>query len=227
MTNTLTDSNLRTPTLARRRSASASLAVASLGALVALTGCANQGPLGETQNRVGVTSTSAADLRDPAANPANLFEFSDRVAEAVADRLLQEPRVQALRERGVLVMGTMENRTSTPGNDFELIRRRVINSITNNRQLRTRLMVTRSLSEAQAIAAKEGIAPPVDRLDEGRGRAPAGPAQYAPDQLFNLTGEFFAMERSGSSTYYWRMVVTHVGSREEIFSQDFEYKQLR
>lgn len=190
-----------------------------------LVGCKNSGPSGDTGGRVDPYNTKGREESDPGMNMAAMLEASDRVAMAIADRIGGTMAEHA--NKVVIEIGVIDNRTRTPWNDFVLIRRRVVGKLVNS-DIVGQVAKINEAPEVMDDQAKRFAPPkPVDRLDENL--APAAPAteRFAAADTYLLNGNFSEATRGGASLYYLEMSLTNLQSRQIVFTEQFDFKQVR
>lgn len=215
-----------------RITTSSILSAALAGTLALMAGCQSQPPMGDTGGVIDARERTRLDARSPEADVTTLLAFSDKVAQGLADRILTEPRIaeaNASGKRVVLEFGGLNNRTTTPRSDFEAIQRRVFIGLVNNNQLRQRFLVVESGATMDAEADRLSGSRSPDLLDESRGTARTPTRRYDPEFVYVIRGNFDEIKRGGNiqSNYIFDMTVTHLASREIVFAEQFEFKQLR
>lgn len=203
------------------------LACGIIGCGLLVGGCAPNREVGQSGGRINPYATTGADEASGAASMPALYEYSDQVAEALVRRLSQIPEVTGSPTRVIVELGDLENHTTTPRSDFELIQRR----------LRGRLLssdiVTANMKFVESVAAMDrelervqgGETDPLQRDLERGGRTD----RYDPRHTYVLRGGFFESSRGGGDTrrYYFEFNLVNLQDRSIVFNEPFDLAQTR
>ncbi|MBL8746423.1 MAG: hypothetical protein JNK58_08720 [Phycisphaerae bacterium] len=127
----------------------------------------------------------------------------------------------------VIELGWIKNVTNTPSSDFEMLRRRVTGRLINSEAVRhvAKIMESPEAMDQQAGRFAQAAAP--DRLDESTSSEGTATNRYSASDTYLLNGEFREALRGGASTYYLEMTLTNLQTREIVFAQPFDFKQVR
>jgi len=197
-------------------------AAVCMGWLTVMGGCQSAGPRGDTGGRIDPYETTPDDHKSPYVNPADLIEFSDRTAEALAGDLGDLPEFKNRRTRAVLAIGDMRNLTSVPSSEFEMLAIRTRDQLVGLRQVTDNVKIVEDRGRLERLAEREtGVQ--ADVLEEGR--SASGVSRYNPDDVYVLLGDFYQSNRRDAKRYYFTFSVTHLGSREIIFKQNYDLGQ--
>ncbi len=162
----------------------------------------------------------------------SLYDFSGRVAEAIADRIAQEPRIKNSPRKVIVALGELENRTKgTETGDFITIREHLADQLTNSDFFRKQATLVKDLRRFERLKAEfsgtnRGAAPLIP--DETGNRASSA-ITYDPADVYVLDGYFGELTRAGGSysSFMFRATLTHVQSAQEVFSQSFRSDEVR
>lgn len=198
-------------------------------AAAALTGCEDV-PKGHDGGRVDPYKSTEADRHSGRANIPALLEFTDRVAEQLAQDLCEIDEVQKAPTKLVLEMGTIKNDTQTPTTDFELIRSRLQSQIFKSKIIRRQFLFVESRSrmneEMRRVEGEDATGK--DLLQEG-GAAQPGSDRYDPKITYVLQGDFHEANRSGGGgerrQFFFRFKLVNLASRQMVFQGDFDLAQ--
>lgn len=191
-------------------------------------GCQNNPPRGDNANRLETTTSTSADQRSLKANSALLIEFANQISESLAARLPGIPAIANNPTRVLIELGDIQNATDTPSSDFSVLRRRMFLSMVNNPQITNTAQINESPGRADRQARGLGQDQAPDLMDEGTGGGTPRGARYNLEDTYVLNGTFGEIRRgSGQSTYVFDITLTNVGSREIVFVDQFEFKQVR
>jgi len=207
-----------------RVSASA-LAALALGASVfALGAC--ESTKGSSGGRIDPYATTESDRRSGKASIPSLMEFSDQTAEALAQEISDIDEIQGLKEKVVLELGSILNKSNTPTSDFEQIRSRVRGKIFASKFLRKQFFIVESKARMDEEKQRvEGTGGQRDLLQEGRGTA--GTNTYNPNIVYLLQGDFFESNRGDRRQYYFEFKLTNLQTRQIVFMKSFDLAQVR
>ncbi len=188
-------------------------------------GCANQGPSGQTNGRVDPYDTKGREQSDAGITMAALLEASDQATMAIAERI--GATFASHSTKVVIELGWIRNATNTPASDFEMLRRRVSGRLINSEAVRNVAKIMESPESMDQQAARFSQEAPPDRLDEATSSGGTATFRYAASDTYLLNGEFHEATRGGASTYYLEMTLTNLQTREIVFAQPFDFKQVR
>ena len=59
----------------------------------------------------------------------------------------------------------------------------------------------------------------------GNGDQTTGTARYKPEETYVLMGDFFESRRGSTRRYYFEFKLTHLASRELVFSESYDLAQ--
>lgn len=187
---------------------SAILAVAALG------GC-NTAPSGHTGGVIDSRTRTGADRHDRAADSVSLVEFAGDVGQKLSADFLSIPNIQQSQYRVILEMGSIQNMTQTPSSDFAALQRKVFLTLQQSDFVRR---------GARIVERRERM----DR-DAQLAGATGNVAQYTVGDTYFLQGTFSELSRGGGyqSTYLFDFTLTQAESREVVYAEQFEFKQVR
>ncbi len=192
------------------------LVALTLASPLALMACQSE------RRPTGVTRSDEriyGETRDPAADTVTLTDFSNRVSQAVVGRIAGIEEIRNSPSKVVIQVGAIVNRSRTPVNDFDQIRRRVFAGLVNSDIVRR---------FADIVEAPEIMDAQRARLAPG-GVNTAGMGRYDPNTTYVLQGFFSEQERNqGSvSNYYLEMSLTNLASGRIVFVEQYDFKQVR
>ncbi len=180
-----------------------------------VAGCRSGPPRGTTGGRIDPHRTTDSDRASSSASGAALWEYSDQVAEALVRDLSGLDRIRNTPTRVALEIGDLHNRTNTPTGDFELIQHHIRGKLQKSRLIRDHFLILadphRMDSEKRRLTTSE---------DDN-----TGTARYKPDQTYVLMGDFFESRRGSTRRYYFEFTLTHLASRELVFSESYDLAQ--
>lgn len=199
-------------------------AAAAMLAGLGLGGC-QQAPRGDSGGQMDPYERTRVDANSPQADTVNLYEFSDRVAEALAQRIADVDEITTRPSKVVIEFGSIKNDSpSTPTSDFRLIQRRVFTKLVNSNVVRKHADVVEQTARVNRDIQDTRPSQP-DLLDErlnGTDQADV----YSLDSTYILTGTFGEMLRGRDQrNYYFEMALTHAKSRRIVFVETFDSKQ--
>ena len=201
------------PIVLRATMSSATAVACALASTAALCGCQTPPPpVGDRGGRMSPYNTTRQDRISTDANAPDLFSFGDTVAESLALEISQIPAINESPTRVVIEFGTINNRTRTPTGDFELIQRRLRNTLQRSRHLRKYAIFVESRQRMERET----------RNVMGHVPGQEGPAQYDPSITYVLQGDFHEIRRGESRRYYFDFQLTNLASRVTVFSDSFE-----
>ena len=182
---------------------------------------------GNTGGRMDPSSSTRADELDQAISAPTLIEYSEKVAEALVDRIASIEEIKNSPTKVVILIGALENRTHTPAGDFYIAQRRVLAELTNSDIVRAEADILEAPETMNA--QRERLGPPdlPDRLNEGT--ATSQGVHYDPEITYLLNGFFGESTRSGGvrSYYFSEMTLTHLASNRRVFLHEFDSSQIR
>ena len=201
------------PTVLRATVSAAAATACVLASAMVLCGCQTTPPppVGDRGGRMSPYNTTRQDRISTDANAPDLFSFGDTVAESLALEISQIPEINESPTRVVIEFGTINNRTRTPTGDFELIQRRLRNTLQRSRHLRKYAIFVESRRRMERET----------RNVMGDVPAPEGPARYDPSITYVLQGDFHEIRRGESRRYYFDFQLTNLASRVTVFSDSF------
>lgn len=166
-------------------------------------------------------------LNDPAASPRTLIEFTDKVSQALADRIPQSPEITNSPQKVVIAVGAITNRTRTPSTDFLAIRSKLFTNLFNS-EVSRHAVILETLETMDEQVNRYAQPGGLDRLDEGSGGY-ATSARYDPAITYILNGEFGEISRdAGRDTTYlfnWRLV--NLKTSAVVFAEQVTSTQTR
>ncbi len=209
-----------------------SLVIAVATGAIALggSGCANQGPSGNSGGRIDPYRSKGRITSDRAASTPEMLEACDKTAAAVASRIGDVVRRDHPQSKVVIELGLIENQThGTMSNDFDLIRRRLTDRLVNSDVVRQVARINEAPESMDAQSRRFEQTQPVDRMDENLSAAAPSTARYAGGDTYLLNGYFGEQSRSGAaySFYFFQMKLVNLQTREVLFSEPFEFAQTR
>ncbi len=205
--------NSSTPMLGNRSGlAWATLMLLAAGMTTALSGCASPAPPREP------APVESAPLR-------SLDEFAELVAGRIVNELPDHPEVTR-RGKRVLGMGPIRVRGFTNMDQFEACAYSIRTKITNNAGMARRFrIVVVTDTQADAIIRETGgqtasstyIEPDLSNVDD------VMPAQYHPDDVFALTGDFYSLNPGGGDrqSFVFMVNVVHARTRTTVLAHEY------
>ncbi|MCB1281936.1 MAG: hypothetical protein KDB18_10475 [Salinibacterium sp.] len=201
-----------------------SMFVATIVGAGMLAGCQSTAPnrsVGESGGRINPYSTTAADRASGQASAPALWEFSDQVAESLAQRIAGIPEIAQSPDRVVVELGNLSNGTDTPTQDFELIQRRLRSKLLTSDVVANRVRFVESIDDMDAeyrrvqATNNNGMNPLTDRYD--------------PRSIYVLRGDFLESSRRGGETrrYFFEFRLTNLQTRTIVFNDSFDLAQVR
>jgi len=158
------------------------------------------------------------------ADPETLIEFAGQVSEALPAQVAD--RFSHLEQPGVIEMGDIVNRTYTDTNDFRVVRQRIRNAMINSDILRQYFIVVEDIDRMQRELERLSPDEPEGLLDDDA-LAPEGTTRlaYDPEHVYVFNGEMGEITRSGGSYYLFEFTLTHLATRQIMFSNTIESRQ--
>lgn len=200
------------------------IGLAALAMGLAGGGCAP--PMGQQNNRVEVTDTTAAERGSRLVTTTELSEFRDQVAQQLALDISELEEFQEY--RATIVYGDLENNTGiVPTTDFEAFRTGLRGKLINSRVTRNRVRWVQDRSSYEALRRKE-LAPSDDLLQES-GRAGAGDRKLNEDHTFFLNGQMYRVSRGNDAMQLYAMSfnLMRAGDGEIVWqSEPYESKRV-
>lgn len=194
---------------------------------LALPACqTNRPPKGDSGGRVDPYRQTNADRYSREVSSVTLLEFADQVSQALSERVAHVDEITESETKVALEMGAITNNTSTPSNDFKIIRRKVFMGLVNNSIVTQHANVYESPELMDEQADRFGSGENTDLFDDG---PPATPTdRYAAEDTYVLQGEFGEITRGrNQSTYVFDVTLTNLASRRVVFAEQFTSKELR
>lgn len=183
-----------------------------------LAGC-NRPPIGERSGRLDPYDTTGGETGSLRVLPVALTEFSDQVAQRLAQDLAHIPQIRNAQGRVTVLVGDIENKTGiVSSNDFEFVRSRLRNELLGSRYVTDRIKFVARRARMSRIAERERVA------DEGYY---ADPPDYDPSTTFALNGDFYRVRRGDTNQYYMEFQLVHFATNEIVFSDRYDSKQVR
>jgi hypothetical protein len=191
-----------------------------------MTGC-QSAPPGHSGGVIDSGRRTHVDARSREADTVSMREFAQNTGEALAMRIAREPAIRDSPHKIAVYMGRVENRTSTPANDFVILTRNITMGMVNNDYVRRHADVFESRSTMNARREQMGYDREVDLFQEGAGGG--GVALYDDNHVYELQGFFGEMTRGGGaqSNYYLEMTLVNLGTGRVAFVEQYEWKQVR
>jgi len=183
---------------------------------VVLGGCA-QPPRGSTGGRIDMGKTTDAERASPRILPGALIEFSDQVAQELAQDLAEVRTIRDAPSRCTIIVGDINNKTQIVSSDeFEMTRSRIRNNLLQSQYVTDRLKFVENRARIDQLRQREMVLP-----QEG----PVGPDAYDPQTTYALNGDFYRVHRGNVNQYYMEFQLVHFASNEIVFSERYEVKQ--
>jgi len=184
---------------------------------IPLAGC-HHPPQGRRAGRIDPYQTTHAEAASQKVLPVALTEFSDQVAQRVAQDLAEIPEIRDAKGRVTVLLGDINNKTRIVSSaEFDLVRRRLRNSLLNSPYVKDRIRFVERRIRMSRIAERERVA------SEG---FDTGPADYDPNTTFALNGDFYRITRDRTNQYYMEFQLVHFATNEIVFSDRYDSKQV-
>jgi hypothetical protein len=196
-------------------------ACAALCAAGMLAGC-DSPPKGSTGNRIDPYRTTESDRGSGRASIPAMLEFSDQVAAALAQELVDIDEIHNAPSKVVLELGSIDNKTRTPTTDFEQLRNRIRGQIFQSKLIRQHFMIVEGRQRMQAETERVN-GPTQDLLQEGGG---SETAKYDAKLTYVLQGDFFESNRNDRRQYYFEFKLTNLATRSVVFLKNFDLGQV-
>lgn len=186
-----------------------------------LAGC-NSPPRGRDSGRIQVTETTKAEARSAQVQPAALVEFSDQVAQQLAEDLGRLPEFNA-GYRSTVVFGVIENKTGiVPTTDFQAFRTRVRQKLLQSDVVRAKIRWVESLGKVEDLRSKE-----LGGAASAPGAQP-GTTPLNAEYTYFLDGEMYRVDRGEGAInlYMLSFNLTNAQTREVLWTNSpYEIKQ--
>lgn len=208
----------------RRATTTTTFMLAGLLATATLTGCTHNRDVGQSGGRINPYATTRGDEVSTSASMPAMLEYSDQVAEALARRLSNIPRIAQSPTRVIVELGAIENQTNTPRSDYEMIQRRLRSKLINSDIASANMKFVESVQsmDAEARRVRGGETDPLQR-DYGGGQTD----RYDPAHTYVLRGAFFESNRGDTRRYFFEFNLTNLQDREIVFNEAFDLAQQR
>lgn len=189
-----------------------------LAALSISGGCALPPRSNPEPGRIEVTQTTRGDVYSPEASMPDLYRFSDEVGRQLALEIAQIREIRESPQRVVIELGTLNNRTGTTTQDFELIQRRLFGKLQQSLHLERYAMVVEQRRTMERDYRE------ITGSDETVGEG--APEKYDPDRTYVLQGHFFESRRGGTRRYLFEFQLANLGSRAIVFNRTFDSSKV-
>ena len=190
------------------------LAGAAVVGLALAIGCESR-----PKGRIEIDQTLKSEQSARRILPSALYEFSDQVPQALAQKLADIPQVRDADDRATIIVGDIYNKTGiVSNNEFELVRSRIRNSLLQSAYMRNRLRFVENRARMARIADRELVGESADE---------AGPPNYDPKTAFAINMDVYRIERGKANYYYLEYQLVHFKSNEIVFSDRIDTKQAR
>jgi hypothetical protein len=181
--------------------------------------CKSEPPRGSNSGRIDPSITTDAEINDARILPVSLMEFSDQVAQQVAQDIGEMPEIAPGGARSTIILGDINNKTTIVSSDeFELARARIRNTLLSSKYVRGKVAWVENRARLASLAAREGV---------GTASNPAGPDAYDPRNTFTLNMDVYRINRGRVNQYYVEAQIVSFSSNEIILSKRYEVKQVR
>lgn len=186
-------------------------------------------PQGDSGGVIDTRERTRVDRRSTMADSVSLDEFADSVSQQLAMDVSQISRLRTAANKGVIEIGSLENKTRTPLSDFQGVQRKVFVSLVNSEPVRNVAMVVeRSRRVDRDIEEIRGDKRP-DMFDD-KPQNTDRRAQYQLGDTYILNGTFYERVRGDKgqqSNFDFDMTLTHAGSGEIVFAKQYGWKQIQ
>lgn len=183
-----------------------------------IAGCQTIPPRGSSSGRIGTDITTDAERRDARPLLVAYMEFSDQVAQQLAQDLVNLNLISPGGERSTVILGDIMNKTSglVSTQEFEMVRSRIRNNLLQSQHARGHIKWVENRARMEAIAGRERV---------GDHAVPAGPNNYDPKNTFALNGDMYRLNRGPVNQYYMEFMMVNFATNELVFSKRYEIKQ--
>jgi hypothetical protein len=183
--------------------------------LVLVAGCAHDRPEEYGRQRPPVDEI---DSRDRGLQSKDVVAASDQMAMDI----LAMPELNADKNRWLIVVDHIENRTTNNRFDLDIFIERLRVNLAKHGKGRVQLIENRDkLHELQSRELEQGG----DKFGQGQGKPGPGPAGIQPD--FGLYGRIMEMPNRGTSYFLCEFTLTDMRSREQVWTNAYEVKVAR
>lgn len=164
----------------------------------------------------GIPQPSASEL--PPID--GLMQFCDETAEALVKELSSIPEVTSARQRLVLELGGINNKTETSVSDYFMIQRRLQGKLTQSDILKAAFMIVETPERIDAENrriygdASGGLLQDV--------KAVPGRNRYDPNISYVLTGDFYQATRLNQRRYLFQFSLTNLASGKIVFQKSYD-----
>lgn len=179
-----------------------------LAGLLITAGCESKG------GRIDSYEVTDAGLASGKAYIPALLEFGDKTGQQLAQEIAAIPQAQESSERLILELGSIDNRTQTSTNDFELIQRRLRSQLMKSDVVRREFMIVEGRQRMDAELRR--VAGPEFGTAE----------RYDPAKTYVLQGDFLEAQRGDRSQYFFNFKLTNLATRELVFDSDYDLAQV-
>lgn len=188
----------------------------SLCAIVAATGC-NDTPRGSTGGRIDPYRTTAADEASYSASMPALLEFSDQATAKFASHMANLPEIRQAPTRKVLYIGSLENLTRTPTNNFAMIQQRVRDTLVSSPHIRDAFVIAEDPNKQDVEKARlTGVGDPAQDTRAKR---------YDAKDIYTINGTFYESGRDNVRRYYFVFNLVHLDSGELVLNERMDLGQ--
>ncbi|MBI1337285.1 MAG: hypothetical protein GC164_10030 [Phycisphaera sp.] len=193
----------------------------ALSAIALAAGCTSA-PRGDSGGRIDPYETTQADRNSGYISLPALLEATDTAAEQLAGDIVDV--LAGANSRKVLEVGTINNMTSTPSNDFRMIVTRLKAKLRSSPVIRNNLMFVESRSRVDNDLQRlnGGGGDNGDILQETGPNTGSGSATYNPQDMVILYGEFMEASRGSRRTYFYEFKLVNPTTREEIWAKSYD-----
>jgi hypothetical protein len=201
------NANPGSPTMRALRLTSATLCI--IAAAAVLPGGCDTPPKG---SRGGAVDPHAPKGATEHASVRSLYEFSDQVAQELAQDLVDIDEIRASPDRLVLALGVLVNKTGTPTTDFEMFQTRIRSHLRRSDVIQSNFIVIQDPSITQ-------------RDMEHHAGGADDVARYDPALTYVLQGEFFESVRDDRRYFYMVFSLVNLRTNVIVFSSDYDIGQ--
>ncbi len=208
------------------RSGLGALAV-GLGVL-ALVGCETLPPPGTNAGRVGVGTSTPAEMVDPRPLPADLVDFSSAAAERFMSDVTSGDTYEQVQppagDRVTILFGDIQNDTrNVSTSEFEVVRERFKNRlISTSGEFRRRYEVLIDRELTQALQRRELGETVIAQDSRGRVINP----RINPDTTLVLNGKMQRINRGTTNYYLLTLELVDFNRGQIVWLNDYESKRF-
>ncbi|MEM7682372.1 MAG: hypothetical protein AAF288_10495 [Planctomycetota bacterium] len=170
----------------------------------------------EQKGRVPLTKDTEAEKNSDKILPTALLEFSDVVPETLkSDLRTRVPLIRDAIDPVTVILGDVDNQTQgvVLTSDFVAMLNRIRANLINSDSGRQKLRFVENRSRLARLAAREGV-------------VPAEAPSYDPETTYALTMNVYKINRGNTNLYFLASQLTHFGTNQIVFEQDYEIKQV-